>query len=248
MTRRIASRGVSRGTVWLVASLVAGLTGAGASADLVFSANAFMVQASNDDGLGTFEVPTSELSYNPQLQRWTWSLAAPVDITNGSGDVIAQLTSANVVYRGDPQIAFGFSATAGSSTTTFVIASSLISFPTIPAAEALASAGLTLTDGDGTGGTLLGLHSAGGAYLAEYNGGTDFAELVGPLYAPAGGSVSDSDNVPLTPLGVSVSSMNSWYYFSVTANDLASGTSNYQVTPEPGMLGLLVVGLFVRRR
>ncbi len=248
MTGRGLGRGGFGGTSWLAVVLVAGLTCAGASASLVFSGNAFTVTASNDDGSGSFDVLVSDLSYNPQLNRWTWSLPAAVEITNGSGDVIAQLTSANVVYRGDPQIAFGFSAIAGGSTTTFIVASSLISFPTIPSALGNASAGLTLTDGDGDGGTLLGLHSAGGAYLAEYNGGTDFAELVGPLSAPAGGSVSDSDIVPLTALGTSVSSMNAWYYFSLTANDLASGTSNYQITPEPGVLALLLVGMFLRRR
>ena len=248
MKARSVSRCCSGGTIWELAVLVAGLTCTDASADLVFSGNAFTVEASNDDGTGLLEVSVADLTYNPQLNRWTWSLPAPVDITNGSGDVIAQVTSANVIYRGDPQIAFGFSAIAGGSTTTFVIASSLISFPVIPSALANASAGLTLTDGDGNGGTLQGLHAAGGAYLAEYNGGTDFAELVGPLNAPACGSVSDSDIVPLTALGTSVSSMNAWYYFSLTANDLASGTSNYQITPEPGAIGFLLVTLLLRRR
>ena len=86
----------------------------------------------------------------------------------------------------------------------------------------------------------------------QYNGGTVFSQLVpGFTVGPLGSSAS-SQNSGLQTITGSVSSIQSFFDFTLSANDEASGTSNFAVTPEPSslvlLLGAAVMGLLGARR
>lgn len=210
---------------------------------------AFLVQATNETGTGTFEVSSDEMTYDPVAQTYSWAMTGSVDIVTETQDVVAVLTGGEIIYKEDPQIALGFSVAAGLTDTTFLISSGLLSFPAIALPEAVASAGLTLTDTsiDGSGATLTEMGPGTGSYVAAYGGGTVFADLLPGLSTT--GSISQSAIQPLASIGGPVSDMGAAFAFKVSAEDLASGTSNFVIIPEPaGLALLLVAGLSVAAR
>ncbi|MBU0639367.1 MAG: PEP-CTERM sorting domain-containing protein [Planctomycetes bacterium] len=195
--------------------------------------------------------------------QWDWFqmyLARPVDIVvDGQPDqVLGTVKSMNLTYVNDPQVNLNFSVQAGAVDTTFTIASALLSFPTITSAEAVASAAFSVTDLNGTGVTLSGLGPQNGAFVAQYNGwaamllGTTYADVIDEVKTtmPYGtNSVSiDVPEVGTNPIGDPVDDISSLIKFGLTANDLASGTTTFVVTPEPGSLALLALGVLVAGR
>ncbi len=230
---------------------VAGMATADVS-DVVFE-----VQASNAAGSGVFTVFESDGTWEGDV--FHWHLDAPVQITaNGSRDVIARLDQGQLNLLSDPQVNLGFNVLAGDTTTSFTIASALLMFPTISPAQGRASAAFTVTDTNGNGATLTGTGPNGGGYMAQYNGfvpnGSPFCEVINSVVAPAGGSWSEFANVP-TPagwnaIGVPVDDMSAMVTFTLSAHDIASGTTNYEIelVPEPASLLLLVAGLVALRR
>ncbi|MBU0616913.1 MAG: PEP-CTERM sorting domain-containing protein, partial [Planctomycetes bacterium] len=134
-------------------------------------------------------------------------------------------------------------------------------FP-IPAAYATghASASFTLTDFDAGSATLTGIGDTGGGYLAQYNGwagdpfggpqGTTFAEGIFAMSAGFLETVTEDFVHPETAIGETVNDMSSLVSFTLSAQDLASGTSSYVIVPEPGALTLLALGAvaLLRRR
>lgn len=238
------------GSVVVIVALCANF----AFADL--SPVAFRIEATNIAGSGSFEVPAASLQYNPQTQTYTWSQQTPLDLRSGTGALIATLEEASLTYVEDPQVNLSFAVTAGMNTTTFTIQSALLSFPTINSPEGRASAAFAITDVNGDGATLTGLSNPG-SFLAQYNGfvpnGTTFANLISSITAMPGGSNNAAVTDPATgyrTIGVPVSDMSSQISFSLTAQDLASGTTNYEIVPEPAAMTLLALGAlaFVRRR
>jgi hypothetical protein len=160
--------------------------------------------------------------------------------------------------RANPTINLGFAMQAGSEKTTFTVRSALLKFGPFGSAQARASAAFSVTDGlDGDGGLLegLGRGQGGGGYLAQYNGfvpaGTDFAQLIDRLAIPADGSDSKSEakgpGFTFEPIGYA-EDMSAQVSFTITKNDLASGTSLYEIAPEPASLILLAVGVCLFRR
>ena len=154
----------------------------------------------------------------------------------------------------DPVVDLGFSVQAGATATQFSIASAKLSFATIAAATGSANTAYNLTDWNGDEATLTGLFAGGGAYKAQYNGfpnGTLFSELItSPITAgsfesmPANGTYSAA-------IAGSVSDMSARIEFELSAEDLASGTSTFEITPIPepaGLLLLVVGGALLRRR
>jgi MYXO-CTERM domain-containing protein len=180
-------------------------------------------------------------------------LAAPVDITSGA-NVIATVDNLSTMLICDPLVNLGFVVTAGGANAHVTIKSALLSFAAINNAHGTASAQIGITDNDGNGATLTGGGAGGMGYLAQYNGyvpgGTTFASLVPSFSVGTFGSDNRNGNVPDTPIVPPVSNMSSQFDFTITANDSASGTSVYVITPEPGSLALLVLGglALIRRR
>lgn len=171
-------------------------------------------------------------------------------------------TTTSIEYIADPIVNLNFSVAAGNSTTTFMIGSALLTFPTINSASGRASAAFTVTDLLGDGATLTGLTGLtnNSGYTSAVNGvagpvmvGARFTDLLSvPILAAPLNSATDSEQSPgagYTPIAGSVSSISSWIKFSLTANDLASGTTFFEVVPEPASLVLLALGgLLIRRR
>jgi hypothetical protein len=153
----------------------------------------------------------------------------------------------------DPAVSLGFFVTAGASTTTFTISSAVVSFPGMPNPTGVASAGVTLTDNDGNGANSTGNFAVNKAYQSIYNGSTVFANLVSPVSASSFGTMTTSEGAGPVVIGTTVSSIQSQFSFNLSANDSASGTSVFRVTPEPSSSALALLGCVgllwrVRRR
>lgn len=211
-----------------------------------------VVRASNAAGTGTWTAPASSLQeFPPGSGSYRLLQLTPISIVDdNSGDFVATLQQATLFLNPDPQVSLGFAAMAGNSNTIFSITSALIGFPGINPATGEASAAMTYTDVNGNGGGLTGNGPGGGSYLAHYNGyvpgGTSFADVI-PMLS-SGGSTADSANIGPLAIGGSVVDMSAQFTFTLTANDLASGTSNFTITPEPTSLMLLGLGLLALRR
>jgi hypothetical protein len=201
--------------------------------------------------------------YDPATHTWSYELPAGILFFH-NGEYLGVLGQFRAEVAEDPEVNLNFSVQAGTIPTTFHIASALLSdFPTIPAAvaEGRASAAMTVTDWDFNGAALQGVGDTGGAYLAQYNGwagdpfqgpqGTTFAEGIYSIDVdPWEGTDTGELDVDWTPIGEDVEDMSSLISFELSAFDLASGTSHYEIIPEPGALALLALGglAFWRRR
>ncbi|MGE3182911.1 MAG: hypothetical protein AB7N71_14865 [Phycisphaerae bacterium] len=211
---------------------------------------ALVVQASNASGTGSFSVGVDQLTETAPGQ-YSFVQLTPIQIEDTqSGDFVATLTNATLFLVPDPQIGIGFAVQAGSSDTVFTITSALLSFPALMNQTGEASAALTLTDVGGNGALLTGNGPSGNSYAAQYNGvvpgGTTFASGISML--SSGGSTAGAINVLPTLIAGSVTDMSAQFSFTLSANDLASGTSNYSITPEPATLSLLALGFLALRR
>jgi len=190
----------------------------------------------------------------------TWSLnQEKVDVysTDLSPILLGSIDDFSVVLDADPYVSLGFSVTAGSAATTFTITSGAVN-TNLENAAAYASAGITLTDPDGDRATLTGLYG-NRAYRATYNGeSSTFASLVGDT-SVVDDTVTTSERYPASgreTIPEMVTDIQSAFQFTLSARDLASGTSTFSlnnpIVPEPATLALLAFGgvfaLAVRRR
>lgn len=231
------------------------------------------VRASNLDGSAEFvarlddpDNPDYYGYWNSDNSIYTWIMTQDIVLRSQSGVEIGRIlatdgtTSTGMVIHNDPAINFGFAVQAGSSDTLFDLESALLSFPGIDESVAIgrASATYTVTNISPGGVTLTGGGPDGGAYLAQYNGfvpgGTDFAEQILSLSAPAGSAFATfNDPAPVGYRSVGAASdvvdMSVKARFTLTALDLASATSNYEIIPEPTtLLMVLPLGLLALRR
>lgn len=211
---------------------------------------ALKITASNSFGTGNWEIGFDQFRYNSTNDSYSWFMAAPASIKNSNGVEIATIGGANAYYQMDPVVALGFFVSAGASSTHFTITSALLSFSTINTPLGQASAGTTVTDVDGDGASLT---STTKLYNAYYNGflANNFTGLVGNSSAVSNQTAVANESFGFAPIGVPVSDMSAKWEFDLSANDIASGTSRYEVVPEPATLavfGLAALALKKRRR
>lgn len=173
----------------------------------------------------------------------------PVQAQPG-GPVVARINQLEVGFVDDPVVSISFSATAGSSDTTFTLNSATLSFPALNDPTATADAEFTLTDNDGDGASVALVSGNAGLNRASYNGSNIFAELIGSQNIGAGASTFNESAGPSTITGA-VSSMQGQIAFTLSADDSASGSLYYEIVPEPVTFVLLGAGaglMAVRRR
>lgn len=233
----------------LVRAIAIGVIGIGASALADLSPIIFSVQASNANGSGSWDVAYDPGNDGPDGYFWS---GGPQTITDGEGDEIAVVELASLSAFGDPAVGMTFTVQALNVNTVFSISSGILSFPAFNG-TGIASGGLTVTDSDSNAfASLVGNIGAANtsSFVASYNGGTIFNEDIGPLSVNnVAGSDSGNFNSGLQPI-FGVGSIQVDFGFTLSANDSASGTSVFFVTPEPSALALLGLGAvaLIRRR
>jgi hypothetical protein len=256
------TEGLAVGALLAIALVVVPVAQAGIS-DNLLTVEACVGGSCYGYTLFTADDPRGSLVYDPGTQSWTWTLLVDVPIMSFDGQTMMgtlQAGDTNLDFGQDPSVNLNFAVEAGPDPggTTFTIKSALLSFPTIASATARASAAFTLTDGvDDDGATLTPQAGETGSYKAQYNGfvptGTTFTRLIPQMIAEPMGTTSLSQEYPggglYQSLGGSAYDMSTQVSFTLTANDLASGTSVFEIIPEPSALALLAMGLgLVRRR
>jgi hypothetical protein len=216
------------------------------------------ISASNSRATGTVEIHQSDGWWDGDTFYWETTTAIPIE--DPQGNTIGTFGPAAITSyvdpshsgRANPQINLGFAMQAGNATTSFSVTSGLLTVsPAFVNPDGRAAVGITVNDANGDGATLVGLGN--GAMLTQYNGGipngTTFAELVNQIVVPDPfGQQQGSGDTGWVMINDTVSSMNSQIHFTLTAGDSASGTSSFQVVPEPSGLLMLVAGLALWRR
>lgn len=234
-------------------ALVAGLGVSAANADL--STDVFTLHATVGGESGSFLASIDDGYFDDQ-GNFYWTLEAAVDIYSDNGLMLATLSNASLIVIADPIISMNFNVQASNQNTIFSVTSGLLSFPEISSPIGRASAGVSVTDLKGDGATLS--PDGGSIYASQYNGdypnGTPFANLLAdPITAPAWGSGTGDDEFPgggnFAVIGEPIESMSAAWTFTLSAFDVASGTSTFVIVPAPAGLGLLgVAGLVALRR
>ncbi|MGE3107012.1 MAG: hypothetical protein AB7G11_04250 [Phycisphaerales bacterium] len=221
------------------------------------SEQVFVIQATSSLGSATHVVRIADGQWSAPGE-FQWNFEGEVPMNDASGNTIAMLCGGSLLVHEDPEVALNFSIMAGSLETAFTISSALVSFASINGAVGQASAGITATDLDGDGVTLSPTNPAG-MYIAQYNGiaptGTTFRGFFSaPVSAPTPfGSTSFSSDYPggggFAPIPGDVSDISSRFTFTLSANDIASGTSIFTVVPAPASASLIAfAGVLARRR
>ena len=163
-----------------------------------------------------------------------------------SGELLGTIDSLDIDFDGDPLIKIGLSATAGSADTTFTISSALLTFDTLtdPIGGAFAAFGLNDVGPD-PGAFLVPVDPATSLFMAEYNDGTLFSELIGGIEfdTPGGSEIATSAHGPVVIPG-GVDNIQGKLGFTLSGGDSVSAHVRFEVVPipEPASLAMLAVG------
>lgn len=191
---------------------------------------------------------------------WSWNTGNNFNfpiISQSTGATLGVIKRINMSLIQDPVINLTFDVVADSQTD-FVVTSTLLSFAAINPAIGRANANVTVTDLDGDGASITGLHSNGDIYWAAYNGmvesfgSTNFHTGISgaSTFNPFDSASASSSIPPWASISGTVSDMSAQFRFRVSPNDLATGSSSYEIIPTPGVLTLAGLGglLAARRR
>ncbi|GAB5496180.1 MAG: hypothetical protein Phyf2KO_12600 [Phycisphaerales bacterium] len=236
-----------------IAVAAAALLAGSASADI--SSVVFSITATLDNGNGpsyplNIELDPSGVDANGDYQ---WTLANPIDVDDGNGQNVFTLDSAGITIIADPVIDLNFNVIAGMANTVFSVDSAVLSFAPLGSTIGRATAAVSVTDlnGDGASFTPVG----GGAYGAFYNGGgTLFQELISSTVTADPFSTATANDVfpavGYQSIGTTLTDIQSEWNFTLSAGDVASGTSSFEVIPAPAsaVLGLAALAGLRRRR
>ncbi len=178
-----------------------------------------------------------------------WNLQAPLDIVSAdeSQTVLGTISDLAAYVDADPVVSIGFAITAPSTSVSYTITSAIVGFSPLVNPPAVASAGITVTDSDGNGAVLTPLFAGGTRFFQAVSNVGVYADLIaGPLTAAPNQSAAASEGLPPSGFGSisgTVTSIQTAFSFTITANDQASGTGVFTVIPEPGSLVALATGL-----
>lgn len=246
----MAMNTLKRGAAALLA-IVAGT----ASADI--STEIFRITAQLSDGREySWHQDLNEGDIDPN-GNYSWTLPDMVEVMDEQNNLVFRLESASLGIIADPVVSLNFGVVAGQQNTVFTISSANLSFAPIASAVGRASAAFSALDQNGDGVTFTPW--ANGAYTSQYNAASStFQNLFNaPLNNPvAFGAVNSNEDFPLVgfaPIVGAVADIESAWRFTLSAGDLAAGTSSFEVVPVPApataaLLGLGVIASGRRRR
>src|SRR5262245_3426116 len=143
---------MARNRLSFVLAATAGVVGLGLASPALadISDIVLRIEATNEMGTAVYEGHLSDGNWY-EGGEYIWESRTPILMLNQSGQTIATFNNARVRCVEDPVVQLNFSVISGSIDTTFTISSPLLSFAAINPASARASAGVTVTDTDGTG-------------------------------------------------------------------------------------------------
>jgi hypothetical protein len=193
----------------------------------------FSITVSADNGVSQVDQTFNGSGYTDADGTFVWTLGAPMALLDGSID------SLKVTVNSDPEVGVYFGFKSNSSTQVWSI-SDAFTFAPLVNPTAYASAGVTLTDMGAPGATITGLFDGGKTFQATYNGSSVFANLVNG-FSINGGTLTASEDTPTQVINDTLTSIGSEFRFKLSAGDAASGTSTFDVVPEPATMAILVL-------
>ena len=167
------------------------------------------------------------------------------DYLIGDGKLLGAIEYLKLNVWEDPAVSLEFHVVAFASPINFTITAAKVSFPPIDNPVAYATAGVTLTDRNQNGASITGLFDGGKLYQAVYNDTSAYANLVSSFTAGIRQTVTQSEGKPVVGTEIIPATLNnilSSFSFALSAYDSASGTSYFEVVPEPATLCLLGLG------